>query len=159
MVFRNACTVQPKAWPAGGAVTVAGSELIRIPSPRGTRPIEDAHSAGGRGWVSRAVRWRWARVSHEAGCGWQRGESRFGFTRREAGRYSGTILNASDSPGRFTAPLLRPRVQPIASRAGPVRRIVIPGHRGAACASQVLPLEQRPRALQRHNQRDENDEG
>jgi hypothetical protein len=93
MVFRNACTVQPKAWPAGGAVTVAGSELIRIPSPRGTRPIEDAHSAGGRGWISRAVRWRWARVSHEAGCGWQRGESRFGFTRREAGRYSGTILN------------------------------------------------------------------
>ena len=42
---------------------------------------------------------------------------------------------ASDSPGRFTAPLLRPRVQPRASRAGPVRRIVIPGHRGAACAS------------------------
>ena len=33
MVFRNACTVQPKAWPAGGAVTVAGSALIRIPSP------------------------------------------------------------------------------------------------------------------------------
>lgn len=44
-MFRNACTVQPKAWPAGGAGTVAGSELIRIPSPRGTRPIEDAHSA------------------------------------------------------------------------------------------------------------------
>ncbi len=39
MVFRNACTVQPKAWPAGGAVTVADSELIRIPSPRGTRPM------------------------------------------------------------------------------------------------------------------------
>jgi hypothetical protein len=50
MVVRNACTVQPKAWAAGGAVTVAGSELIRIPSPRGTRPIEDAHSAGGPGW-------------------------------------------------------------------------------------------------------------
>jgi hypothetical protein len=30
-VFRLACTVQPKAWPAGGAVTVAGSELIRTP--------------------------------------------------------------------------------------------------------------------------------
>jgi hypothetical protein len=28
-VFRDACTVQPKAWPAGDAVTVAGSELIR----------------------------------------------------------------------------------------------------------------------------------
>src|SRR6476620_10379571 len=93
MVFRDACTVKPKAWPAGGAVTVAGSELIRIPSPLGTRPIEDAHSAGGRGWVSRAVRWRWARVSHEAGCGWQRGVSCFGLTGREAGRYSGTILN------------------------------------------------------------------
>jgi hypothetical protein len=50
MVFRNACTVQPKAWPAGGAVTVAGSELIRIPSPRGNAPNEDAGSAGGPGW-------------------------------------------------------------------------------------------------------------
>jgi hypothetical protein len=40
-----------------------------------------------------------------------------------------------------------------------VRRIVIPGHRGAVRASQVFALEQRPRALQRHNQRGENDEG
>jgi len=40
-----------------------------------------------------------------------------------------------------------------------VRRIVIPGRRAAACAGQVLPLDQRPRALQRHNQRDEHDEG
>ena len=43
--------------------------------------------------ASRSERRQCARVSHEAGCGWQRGESRFGFTRREAGRYSGTILN------------------------------------------------------------------
>jgi hypothetical protein len=50
MVFRNACTVQPKAWPAGGPVTVAGSELIRIPSPSRNAPNEDAHSAGGPGW-------------------------------------------------------------------------------------------------------------
>src|SRR5215475_373000 len=57
------------------------------------------------------------------------------------------------------SPLLQPCVQPKASRVGPVRRVVIPGRRGAACASQVLPLEQRPRALQRHNQRGENDEG
>jgi len=42
---------------------------------------------------------------------------------------------------------------------GSVAPVVIPGHGGAACAGQVLALEQRPRALQRHNQRDENDEG
>ncbi len=45
------------------------------------------------------------------------------------------------------------------SRALPVRRLLIPGHRAAARASQVLALEQRPRALQRHNQRDEHDDG
>ena len=30
-MFRLACTVQPKAWPAGDAVTVGGSGLIRTP--------------------------------------------------------------------------------------------------------------------------------
>jgi hypothetical protein len=44
------------------------------------------------------------------------------------------LLTAPDWPGRFTAPLLRPTVRPGASRAGPVRRVVIPGHCGAACA-------------------------
>jgi hypothetical protein len=67
---------------------------------------------------------------------------------------------------RLPTPLLRPMTRPKGSRVGPlrrivilVRRIVIPGHPGAACASQALPLEQRPRALQRHNQPGENDEG
>jgi len=53
MVFRNACTVQPKAWPAGGAVTVVGSELIRIPSPRGTRPMRTRTRPAARAGISR----------------------------------------------------------------------------------------------------------
>ena len=36
----------------------------------------------------------------------------------------------------------------LVSRAGPVQRIVTPGHTAAACAGQVLSLEQRPRAPQ-----------
>jgi hypothetical protein len=62
-VFRNACTVQPKAWPAGGAVTVAGSELIRTPFTSRNAPNGDADSAGapitGQG-VSRNSTWPWA---------------------------------------------------------------------------------------------------
>jgi hypothetical protein len=52
-----------------------------------------APSKSAREVASRSERRQCARVSHGARCGWQRGESRFGFTRREAGRYSGTILN------------------------------------------------------------------
>ena len=62
-MFRLACTVQPKAWPAGDAVTVAGSGLIRTPAPPKNAPDEDADSAGapitGQG-VSRTSTWPWA---------------------------------------------------------------------------------------------------
>lgn len=62
-MFRLACTVQPKAWPAGDAVTVAGSELIRTPCTSRNAPNEDADSAGapitGQG-ASRNSTWPWA---------------------------------------------------------------------------------------------------
>jgi len=62
-VFRLACTVQPKAWPPGGAVAVADSGLI------GTLYFEDRAEWGrrlggrprspGQG-VSRNSTWPWA---------------------------------------------------------------------------------------------------
>jgi hypothetical protein len=62
-VFRLACTVQPKARPAGDTVTVAGSGLIRTPSLRGTRRMgtqtRRAPQVTGSG-VSRTSTWPWA---------------------------------------------------------------------------------------------------
>jgi hypothetical protein len=63
-VFRLARTVQPKAWPAGDAVTVADSELIRTPlhfeerAEWGRRPGGRPPSPG-QG-VSRNSTWPWA---------------------------------------------------------------------------------------------------
>ena len=60
---RLACKVQPKAWPAGGAVTVAGSGLTGTPARPKNAPDGDADSAGvpdHRSGVSRNSTWRCA---------------------------------------------------------------------------------------------------
>ena len=45
-MFRLACTVQPKAWPAGDAGTVGGSGLTGTPAPPKNAPEGNADPAG-----------------------------------------------------------------------------------------------------------------
>jgi hypothetical protein len=74
-MFRLACTVQPKAWPAGGAVTVAGSGLTGTPAPPKNAPDGNADPAGvpdHRSGVSRTSTWPWApAIVQAAAAGYQ----------------------------------------------------------------------------------------
>jgi len=92
--------------PAGAPAMPATSRARTPGIKHDPEPAGHLGDAQGGNQISSARRWgvptgqRWradwrqcARVSNKAACGWQRGEPRFWLTGREAGRYSGTILN------------------------------------------------------------------
>jgi len=74
-------------WRAGAGGRACGGPGALWPVKRAV----DRHPAEHDRRAGKAAVCAW--VPNEAGCGWQRGEPCFWLTGREAGRYSGTIVN------------------------------------------------------------------